>query len=189
MNHSMLQPSYLSIERIIIDELSVHPNCKLIDIYKLLFQAFYGPSHAITDLISISLGINTEYTNMTVPYKPLIQDIGMGIGYCRISLSALDKLPPSSLLRNCELLANLMQQSCIAEPVAGSMSSLWQHYKKTILDFFPASNEEWNAITTLAESNIIPSHSDAFKQTYDPHYRIIANDLAKTFLNPITKSI
>ncbi len=186
MNNTLLKPDYLSIERIIIDELSLHPSCKLVDIYKLLFQAFYGPSHAISDIISVSLGISTEYAAMSKQYKPLIQDIGMGNGYCRISLSILDKLNPASLLRYCEQMAELMQQSCITEPATGSMKTLWLNYKKTILDIFPASHEEWLEVCGLAENNTIPSHSIVFKEAYDPHYRVISNNLALKIFKPLS---
>lgn len=171
-----LQPGAFNIEQIIINELALHPSCKLIDIYKLLFQAYFGPAHLLRDRASVTESIMTETLSMQHAYKPLIQDIGNGMGYCRISLGNLKpdtSNNPVSFKQQCEALADLMQLSCLEAEPPYTINDIWENYKKTILAIYPASKEEWEEVSTLAKVAMLPSHSDNFRNTYLPHYRII----------------
>ncbi|PKN73190.1 MAG: hypothetical protein CVU50_04110 [Candidatus Cloacimonetes bacterium HGW-Cloacimonetes-3] len=176
MKQLNLQPGALNIEQIIINELALHPSCKLIDIYKLLFQAYFGPSHILKDKMTVAASIKTETLTMQHTYKPLFQDIGNGVGFCRISLGNLRPAAisnPLAFKQQCDALADLMQLSCLESDPPYTINELWHNYQKTILDICPANKEEWEEVSALAKNTTIPSHSDIFSTVYQPHYRII----------------
>lgn len=172
------QPIALDIEQLIKSELSIHPACKLVDIYKLLFQAYFGPAHILKDRDTVANSIRVEALSMQHPYLPLIQDIGNSIGFNRISLSVLlPAVQNNEVLLNeqCYQLADSMQQSCLSASPPFTISELWKANKEIIIGLYHADRTDWQEITAMAERGSIPSHSDAFKSTYDPHYRVIYN--------------
>jgi hypothetical protein len=75
------------VRQLILSELALHPECEHVDLYKLLYQALFGPFHLIRDLGQLKLSISSELWQMSSPYEPHYQQIGQI--YTRLSLSAL----------------------------------------------------------------------------------------------------
>jgi len=71
----------IDIKQVISLELNQHPELKLIDIYKLVFQAYLGPAHLLADTNESAKKIMTEILLHPEPYKPLKQDIGSQNGF------------------------------------------------------------------------------------------------------------
>lgn len=161
---------------LIKSELCVHPLLEPVDLYKLLYQAMYGPSHIVRDLGQVSLNISSELGQMTTPYEPLYQNIGAR--YTRISLSVLrlGNIIPDRQLK-IEALSRWILASCseYAE-VSSDFLSCWNSHLSTMQSLLSASPEAWDKASALAEAGKIPSHSELFHRHYDPHYRLVRMD-------------
>lgn len=183
----------IDLHQIIKNELDIHPYLELVDLYKLVYQAYYGPSHIVNDPLMVAKNIELEFVNMHNTYSPLFQDIGDQSGYVRISLSILNeayKANPSLFLTKCDLLAELIIDSCSLAQPDTSMNDVWTQNYATVLKYYTPSVNEEDCVFKLAASASIPSHSDKYRMHYHPHYRIVymqnksqIHQLKKAFLH------
>lgn len=170
---AILKPSFnsSSILSIIHTEIDLHPHLTLIDIYKLMFQAYYGPTHMIPDNDIIIKGIINERSSMKHGYQPLLQDIGAGTAFHRISLSILPNLKP---VTEAEILAKYILLSRQAfDTTWPEWKSAWTETLKVMHDnniHFVDINDD---IDSLFEQRALPSHSPIFHDNYSPHYRLV----------------
>ena len=70
-------------------EATYHPKADLTDIYKLLCQAYYGPTHMGRELALIRKSLAEELKQNRKIYLPLLQDIGNRKGFYRVSLDLI----------------------------------------------------------------------------------------------------
>jgi len=164
------------LRQIIQSELSLHPRLTLIDVYKLIFQALSGPAHIIRNKELVADSIYLEVLGMTDAYLPEYQDIGNGIGYMRLSLGCLlpAKEQGEEILRQLAmLLAECMMQSCSDKLIVVSPAEQWELLSPLVKSMVTASTDEWKQVNLIAAKEQIPSHSPLFKQSYQPHYRLI----------------
>jgi len=164
------------LRQIIQSELSLHPRLTLIDVYKLIFQALSGPAHIIRNKELVADSIYLEVLGMTDAYLPEYQDIGNGIGYVRLSLGCLlpAKEQGEEILRQLSmLLAECMMQSCSDKLIVVSPAEQWELLSPLVKSMVTASTDEWKQVNLIAAKEQIPSHSPLFKQSYQPHYRLI----------------
>lgn len=153
-------------------ELKLHPAANLIDIYKLIYQALYGPSHIISDHATLCRSIETELSQMEGVYNPPMQNLGV---YSRISLSVLH-IPGVMLSEAISKLADWLLASKANVDETTILNS-WHVLKPMIEQHYTASQGEWNEVNSLVSSGSIPSHSTLFKSLCHPHYRLINNTL------------
>lgn len=153
-------------------ELKLHPAANLIDIYKLIYQALYGPSHIISDHATLCRSIETELSQMEGDYNPPMQNLGV---YSRISLSVLH-IPGVMLSEAISKLAEWLLASK-ADVDETSIISFWHDLKPLIEKHITASQGEWDEVHSLVSSGSIPSHSTLYKSLYHPHYRLINHSL------------
>lgn len=167
----------LQIEEIILDELKVHPKLEPVDIYKLLYQAMYGPSHIVRDLGQLSMSISSELWQSEQPYYPFYQDIGPV--YTRISLSVLkvdsDVKERQTII---DYLSRWIIASCEEEPDdIELLRHSWNLSLPMMKRLMPAESEAWDKVTEMVSHGRITSHSAAFHHYYSPHYRLVRKDL------------
>jgi len=165
-----------NINEIIRIELDTHPHLELVDLYKLLYQSYFGPSHIVQDHLKVAKNIELEYTNMSNGFSPLFQDIGDQEGFIRVSLSILNvvyKANPALFLTKCDLLAELIIDSCLVFQPDCTMKDVWTQNYETVLKYYSPTSAEEEQVFQLAESNSIPSHSDIYRMHYHPHYRLV----------------
>ncbi|MDI3503125.1 MAG: hypothetical protein PWP64_61 [Candidatus Cloacimonadota bacterium] len=169
----------LDLKNMVELELHLHPLLEPIDLYKLLYQALYGPHHIIRDFKQLYTSINSELGLMQENYEPLFQEIGPY--YSRLSLSAIKK-DGDTLLRQKRIEALtewIMASSCVIPNTAIDFVLQWKSYEPMLKEHLPADPPSWAKADQLAEQNILPSHSDIYRQNYHPHYRLINPKLAK----------
>lgn len=159
--------------RIIKLEYAIHHRVQLKDLYKLLFQAYYGPSHMSGNISQIKTGIITELKNMKPNKGTLIQDIGNGKGFVRIGLAMFAKDDNEARIDH-------LCESIEASKLSSGMD--WDDWTDA---WFGISNflDSYIPRPTLREflieyviSKRIPNHSDAYKDANDPHYRLIRHE-------------
>ncbi|MCK9556876.1 MAG: hypothetical protein M0R50_02395 [Candidatus Cloacimonetes bacterium] len=161
------------IESMVSEELRLHPFLEPVDLYKLLYQALYGPFHIVRDFKQLCLGISAEIWRITEPYLPHYQDIGPG--YTRISLSSIKHDGSVDRLNErIESLSNWILASCmLCEDVRQDFRERWRNNRHLLSNALPASPEAWQLADSLAERGELPSHSKLFHQHYEPHYRLV----------------
>lgn len=170
----------IDIKQVISLELNQHPELKLIDIYKLVFQAYLGPAHLLADTNELAKKIMTEILLHPEPYKPLKQDIGSQNGFFRLSLDCLvpvlqlkKEKAISELYRKSFLLAELMQESVLDFTYNLDITKLWKETIPVIKQLIVFDINEWQQVNAIAESKAIPRHSQQYKTLYNPKYRVL----------------
>jgi len=170
----------IDIKQVISLELNQHPEPKLIDIYKLVFQAYLGPAHLLADTNESAKKIMTEILLHPEPYKPLKQDIGSQNGFFRLSLDCLvpvlqlkKEKAISELYRKSFLLAELMQESVLDFTYNMDITKLWKETIPVIQQLIVFDINEWQQVNAIAESKAIPRHSQQYKTLYNPKYRVL----------------
>jgi len=170
----------IDIKQVISLELNQHPELKLIDIYKLVFQAYLGPAHLLADINESAKKIMTEILLHPEPYKPLKQDIGSQNGFFRLSLDCLvpvlqlkKEKAISELYRKSFLLAELMQESVLDFTYNLDITKLWKETIPVVQQLIVFDINEWQQVNAIAESKAIPRHSQQYKTLYNPKYRVL----------------
>ena len=170
----------IDIKQVISLELNQHPELKLIDIYKLVFQAYLGPAHLLADTNESAKKIMTEILLHPEPYKPLKQDIGSQNGFFRLSLDCMvpvlqlkKEKAISELYRKSFLLAELMQESVLDFTYNMDITKLWKETIPVIQQLIVFDLNEWQQVNAIAESKAIPRHSQQYKTLYNPKYRVL----------------
>jgi len=161
-------------------ELNIHYESNLIDIYKLFFQAFFAQGHFITDKRKVNEYILVELNHNGKKYLPYFQDISNGKGLFRVSISVVnDNL--INLNDYITLFLSNINHSGISWDI---WRDKWLGIQKIILSKWP-SIYDLDCIKVITESihnHLILSHSECFKLTYYPRYRVMAlseNDVSK----------
>ncbi|MDY0152732.1 MAG: hypothetical protein RBS43_10705, partial [Candidatus Cloacimonas sp.] len=109
-------------------------------------------------------------------YLPAYQDIGNKRGFWRLSLSLLvpayhrGKL---EFLAKCGLWADLMLLSCFTDAPDYTMHDVWTQHLAHIKDMISAPPTAWEKAAYMAINEQIPSHSEAYRIAYHPHYRVV----------------
>lgn len=180
----------IDIKQVISLELNQHPELKLIDIYKLVFQAYLGPAHLLTDINESAKKIMTEILLHPEPYRPLKQDIGSQNGFFRLSLDCLVPVLQlkkakaiSDLYRKSYILSEIMQESVLDYTYNLDITQLWKAAIPVVQEMVVFDFTEWQEVNTIAESKAIPRHSQQYKIHYNPKYRV----LKYQFYNSIEK--
>jgi hypothetical protein len=160
-------------------ELKLHPQLEPVDMYKLLYQALYGPFHIVKDIKQLCISIDLELWQIESSYKPDFQELGPL--YSRLSLSLIkqDK-NPTMRQRRITSMAEWILDSCdIIGDVRDDFRRQWLDYREIFQQLLPASTEAWLKADRLVEDGLLPSHSETFHKHYQPHYRLINHNLTK----------
>lgn len=173
---SSIELSIDDLRRIVKDELELHPLCEEIDLFKLIYQAMSGPTHIYPDRDIIAGNIIKEVTLMSAPYLPLIQDIGNSKGFVRVSLFIIDSAFTTTehIKPFCDA---IMDSRLPEEPSSAEIYSLWHKSLDVISEFRTLDHTQLNIIEELIQDQAIPSHSDRYKNSYEPHYRLLHQSL------------
>jgi hypothetical protein len=60
----------IEIIKLIDDEIDLHPKLEPVDLYKVLYQALYGPFHIVRDFKQLVTSIRSELWMMNSVYLP-----------------------------------------------------------------------------------------------------------------------
>jgi hypothetical protein len=160
------------------EELVQHPYLEPVDLYKLCFQAWFGPAHMVTDKAVVTASIIEETMSMRAGYHPLIQDIGNKEGFWRFSLSCFADLDTDTLPKKAEILAEIMLLSAPMGRSDMTIAQLWPIIFPLVRELFPANHEAWEHVNALAAKELLPHHSERYIKEYNPHYRVIHPNLS-----------
>lgn len=165
--------SKADIRQIYLNEMSLHPLSEMADVYKLFLQSCYGATHFIENPRQAKDALQREITSLEDEYLPYFQDISNGKGFYRLSLS---------LVRTGRIYIDEFCQCFLRSAVMQINWPQWSRQWNKILELIrPEMNdlyEEKQAelIRQSMDKKVIPSHSDCFRLTYKPHYRVMKLD-------------
>lgn len=181
------------LRRIISAELEEHPKSRYEDLYKLIHQAFFGPSHLEGSVEDIETGIWEEIKNLSGCIAKSHQDIGLRKGFIRLNFFSLAKMPNLKLSRTNTLQEQLIRDALsrvkpehvrqFALAVHSSRLpehfdhqkwlAIWKTANPIILSHIFPTISERSRIEYCLASGSLPSHSEDYRYLYKPHYRVI----------------
>ncbi len=187
---------------IIAEELDLCPKARLRDIYKLLNQAYYGPTHIDPDPVKIAKNLRRELNSVTNHTGNFWQDIGCGRGFYRINLVALISLPKIPFSRftsfsdymserfrkvtrkQIDTLTQSMLNSRLSSGIdPQNWHRVWKGALPLVLQFIKPAAAELEELDEYLRNNELPSHSDIYRELYSPHYRVIHHTQLINFPN------
>lgn len=168
-------------------EFVLFPKATLIDYYKLFFQGTFGPGHIIDDRESAYQALLSEYTGSSRSELPFVQDISFINPYCRISLEVIEKQ-----MLSVEEFTDILMGSChVLTPITPvEWNEAWQDIQEILFVILPKLHDK-KLVTLIHEQSYgdrIPifRHSDTFRNSYNPHYRLIRKDLIPNYIKLYT---
>ena len=187
-------PEKAAIER----QLQDYPESRVQDIYKSFCQDNLGPGHLIPDPQTARNYLESElrtfredldsarYDAPGIMYYP----VGDQGNYVRVDLSVvLDGLVGEeayleAFVRSANEGKRLTEEQWLAK---------WKEVEKVIRKDFPDipdAKEDLAMIDAYVQKgDLIMHHSEAFSETYNPHYRIIARDIFEKEIKPLIDRI
>ena len=168
-----------AVETSIRRQMTEFPESRLPDLYKSFFQGRFGPGHLVTDRESALNYVLFE--TQQEDYLPLAstEPCGWEANYVRVNLS---------LVRDGIVSAEELTDALIASavPVTDSQVESWKKEWGEILNVIqktcpdiPCLDADAKKLDSLLQSGQYAyHHSDAYREAYHPHYRIIKKGLA-----------
>lgn len=162
-----------------------YPGIEILDVYKLLHQAVFGPGHAIKSQRAAREWLERESELLTPdPAKPLVESVHPDGAIVRVHLQPY--LAARGSLK--ALLDGFIQSSKVVAGDLAKMALWWSIFQKLIADGQPLAgrfdprtvaligrtraNEQWPA----------SHHSPHFEQVYKPAYRVLTAEVAAEIL-------
>lgn len=168
------------IQRAIQNELSLHPQATLMDLYKFSFQGAFGPGHLIDNRESALQAIQDELEKAVEFDAVEIQPVGYQGYYYRINLE---------LVKNGVITLQALGEAFIESARSSPMPSLeeWRKEWQTIIDviarmqleLFDFTNNKRALETMMRRGEAIIHHSETYCKLYHPHYRLVNKRLVE----------
>lgn len=169
------------VSKMVERELHYHPQLEPVDLYKLIYQALYGPFHIVQDYQQVCKAIKAELGATSSGYMPLYQKLGPC--YTRVSLAFISPEDSPQLKEDkITFLANWLLDSSVPLPdVRDDFQRQWKLYRPVLQAAHAASAETWQKADRLVEAGKLPSHSQTFHTHYQPHYRLVNMNLSNHY--------
>lgn len=157
--------------KMIITHYKKYPKLQMQDIFKYLYQSSYGCEHMVSSVETVVNYILKEYENLSFENK--IETDALDGEYCRVNLSYLNTGLSANTLGKLFYLS-AQKEADAKEKLINKISVVQKLICEKLLPFtkdeFEIAVKEWE------DRGFTPvHHSDIFRQTYKPSYRVIAN--------------
>jgi len=151
----------------------MYPAATLQDVYKTCYQDFFGAEHLMQDTAAARKYLQYELEQMKneVVVMPLREPTGFRHRFERINLA----LVLNGEMSEEELLQLFIEAAGKDNALHDNWAYEWSEIERIALQVQPAwQNEELQAVLhEAAANNQAVRHSEMFRDTYKPHYRII----------------
>ena len=164
----------VAFERIVREHIVRYPRMLPQDFAKLAYQSEFGPAHLVADERAVTDSILTEWRAVS-GYEPPCNPEPIGGGFCRFHMT--DAYDP---VEAAPVLAALFIRS--AGERTGTHEGLLA--RLDVLRRMPVPGmEAW--LDGYRQRGCPPvRHSEAFREAYRPHYRVLLEPLARRFSAP-----
>ena len=164
----------ISVRESVNRQMKEYPESTLRDLYKSFFQDRFGPGHIINDPIAAKNYLLQELDSYSKISGEMIEPTGWQHNFYRVNLRVIKEN-----LISCDILLDALVRSANAvEPITieewreewAKIEAIIRNMDLSIpdyeMDFIEISNK-------LQEGKYVGHHSEAYNKAYDPHYRII----------------
>lgn len=153
-----------------------YPKATLQDIYKTCYQDFFGAEHLMNDTAAARFYINyelkqCEYSDLSL--MPYNEPTGFRHRFTRVNFSNIVE----GKITEEQLVMRFIDAAEKDNAYGDDWASEWKKIEEIALKV----NPEWKDIelqqelTKAAENKQAVRHSEAFRNNYNPHYRIVRN--------------
>ena len=157
----------------------IYPQATLQDLYKTCYQDFFGPGHMVNDSVLALKYIRYEVEELRgVEDDQMIgvadEPTGFRHRFVRLDLRRI----VLGEISEEEVLHRFMEAANTATPVHDNWSDEWAHIETIALQIHPEWHDEalQEALREAAKNEQAVHHSEAYRNAYHPHYRIIKNN-------------
>lgn len=160
-----------TLERILKIHAAAYPLMQPQDAVKLVYQNEFGGGHLIRDEQSCLNYLKNEYTQTpNNPTAPLLEEIGNGL--VRVNLAALDEgvYPIEKLGQDFIRSAALHRGNM--DSFKEKLGLLYRATQTGLFSFSPAELESYLRDYAAAGFPMV-SHSEIYRQSYKPAYRVV----------------
>ena len=162
-----------NIVKLIKSEFKLHPKAQLIDYYKLFFQGTFGPEHIISNKNSAIEFLKNELEESPIFEEIDYQNISYINEFYRVNINIINK----GMITFDDFMDAFLKSAKIEKEISykewleewGNIENQILLMKIPIENIEQQSSELWNII----KNEQIISHSNIYRSTYFPHYRLI----------------
>jgi len=167
----------LTVQQAVEQQMRWFPQSTMQDIYKFFYQDRFGPGHMISDTAAAREYLQYELTQVaadTDSYAPPCEELGARGAYVRVHLWCVRE----NMLTEQQLLDAFIRSATPAKQPRRTWAEEWQHIARVAQESGMAcTEEESHLLMQAAQCNRAVHHSDAYRQAYRPHYRIVRRDI------------
>ena len=161
----------------ITKQLDLYPESRLQDIYKSFFQDEFGPGHLVDNVSFAREYFDLELEEMISRGNREVEPCGLGKNFYRIPMD----LVKDGIIPEEDYFKSFMESSKnFKAPDIKSWEIKWEEILIEIeaMDLqIPNLERDKKAIAKyLKQGESVVHHSDAYNDTYDPHYRIFSKE-------------
>ena len=164
------------IRKILLENIQKYPDSEITDIVKLIFQNEFGGGHLITDKNKSLDRIRTEQQNINECNSAYFaEDIGNGIS--RLNLANSNEKISAEAVNLC-FIASAQEIKGSNESFENKISKLYSLCQEGVMPF--SEKQLYEYMQSYKATGYKPvSHSEKYRNTYKPTYRIIKNEYIK----------
>lgn len=168
--------------------MKIYPKSRLFDIYKSCFQDYMGAEHLVSDRQIVKDYLDEELSSVDVEklmpwyYEPC----GIEGNYVRVNLRTVKEgLVPEDLLLD----AFIRSANVKDRPSVEAWSERWHKIIGTIeqmkLDLPNFQEDKQFIENVLSAGKYAISHSQDYRDAYNPHYRIVERSIFEKEIKPL----
>ena len=166
-----------AVRRMCEDIHARYPVATLQDIYKTCYQDYFGAEHLMNDTAAARNYLHYELgqcAGSDMSAMPLREPTGFRHRFVRINLQNITE----GTLTEDELLRLFIDAAGKDNRYGDNWADEWLQIEQIALQVDPAwrNDELQQALRQAAQQNAAVRHSEQFRNTYNPHYRIVKND-------------
>ena len=173
----------LAIEK----QLATYPESTLQDVYKSFYQEHFGPEHMIADTTSARQYLLKELSEPDVASEVYFEPVGSEGRYVRVHLSAV----ADGLVTAEQLLEAFIRSANSEQPPLPDWETEWETVVNVIQKHHLKVNDfdtQLPALTEAARNRQAVHHSQAYREAYHPHYRIVERGIFEHEFRPLIEN-
>ncbi|MDR2911634.1 MAG: hypothetical protein LBV47_09805 [Bacteroidales bacterium] len=168
------------------NQLSVYPESTLQDLYKNFFQDYFGPGHIVSDTMSAGAYLNSELASLKQAAGAYYEPTGYNGNFYRVNLSVIQD---GFISRNAYFDAFVRSVTNMQTITFEEWENEWMQIDAVInrmnLKLNNYEQEREKLFSLLEQGQYVVHHSELFSKEYDPHYRIIRQDIFREEILPL----
>ena len=183
LSHSWYNPDThpLAIREAIEKQMATYPESTLQDVYKSFYQNRFGPGHMISDTASARSYLMRELSEVSDASAVYYEPTGSEGRFIRVYLSAV----ADSLITAEQLLDAFIQSTNKVQEPQTEWATEWEDIVGVIRKYDLKVNDFevlQPVLSEAAQNHQAVHHSQAYREAYHPHYRIVEREVLQKIL-------